>query len=62
MVKKSRECFWCSRGHGVEFFSFSHLQNKKKASDLICCLLMIFYPPFFLGKIERALKITVIVA
>ena len=26
MVKKSRECFWCSRGHGVEFFSFrSHL-------------------------------------
>jgi hypothetical protein len=22
MVKKSRESFWCFRGHGVELFSF----------------------------------------
>ena len=31
MVKKSCKSFWCLRGHGVKFFSFSrHLKNLQK--------------------------------
>jgi hypothetical protein len=29
MVKKSRESFWCFRGHGVEFFKYQKPLAKK---------------------------------
>ena len=37
MVKKSRESFWCFKGHGAEFFSLRcHLEKSVSSCEIDC--------------------------